>query len=108
MITERNEPESDEVLGKVFRGRDLVADVPNGFTCRLDIGPLAASCILEKDDVARIGLSDPRAKDSYGRAHDLQGFIASLSGIRTILLMALGAGGSLLGDWRGRGDHIVL
>ena len=58
VITERNEPESDEVLGKVFRGRDLVADVPDGFTCRVDIGPLASSCILEKDDVARIGLSE--------------------------------------------------
>ena len=53
MITERNESESDEILGKVSRGRDLVADVTDGFTRRLNVGALAASCVLEKHYVAR-------------------------------------------------------
>ena len=38
MITERNESESDEILRKVSRGRDLVADVTNDFTRRFNAG----------------------------------------------------------------------
>jgi hypothetical protein len=89
MVTERDEPESDEILGKVSRGRDLVADVTDGFASRLDVGALAARCILEKDDVARIGLS---VKDLHEWALDLQRFIVGFCGIRTILLRMLGAG----------------
>ena len=58
MITERNESESDEILGKVSRGRDLVADVMNGFARRLDIGALTARCVLEEDYVSRIEVLD--------------------------------------------------
>jgi len=68
VISESNEPESDEVLGKISGGGDLVADVTDGFACRLDVGSLAACCILEKNDVSRIGLSGPRVKNSHASA----------------------------------------
>ena len=55
VITECNEPESDEVLRKVSRSRDLVADVTDGSACRLNVGTLAARRVLEKDDIPRIG-----------------------------------------------------
>jgi len=53
MITQCNESESDEILRKVSRAGDLVADVTDGFTRRLDVGALTARCVLEKHYVAR-------------------------------------------------------
>ena len=58
MITERNESESNEILGNVSRGRDLIADITDGFKRGLDVSALTARCVLKKDDVARNGASD--------------------------------------------------
>ena len=84
VITECNEPESDEVLGKVSRSRDLVADATDGSACRLNVGTLAARRVLEEDDIPRI--AGVRSDDQgIAWALDLQGFIVGNSGISTVL-----------------------
>lgn len=84
MIAERNEPESDEVLRKLSRGGNLVADATDGFACRLNVGALAARRVLEKDDVPRMG--GIRSSDrEIAWVLDLQRFIVGVFGISTIL-----------------------
>lgn len=58
MITESNEPESNEILGKMSGTSDLVADITDGFACRLDVGALTARRVLEEDYVPKNEVSD--------------------------------------------------
>jgi hypothetical protein len=80
----------------VSRGGDLVADVTDGFACRLNVRTLTARRVLEKDDVPRMG-SIKSNDQGIASVLSLQRFIVGVFGISTVLRRFLCTGGSPLG-----------